>query len=243
MTDLGTFGGGTSGSASSVNAINDSGQVAGNYSVDGGVSQHGFLLTDGSVTELGSLGGTKTSVSGMNGSGWVVGSSYLSDNSTFHAFLYSNGMMQDLGTFDRNSGATDISSLGQVVGWSGNNSTARAILYYNGVMSDLGTLGGRSTSAFAINDLGQVVGTAIGLQDSHAFIYEGGVMADLNTLLPLGYSGWLLESASDINNDGWITGTALAPDGTEHGYILTPEPAMVLLLGLGGLALRKKRTR
>jgi hypothetical protein len=78
----------------------------------------------------------------------------------------------------------------------------------------------------------------------HGFLDVGGVMIDLNQFLPLN-SGWTIDAAYGINDSGDIVGT-----GTMNGqsYALelvarsalligTPEPATVLLAGLGFLAL------
>jgi probable HAF family extracellular repeat protein len=77
----------------------------------------------------------------------------------------------------------------------------------------------------AINDSGAVVGTCWSPQsyngDQHAFIYDKGVSTDLNDLLPPN-SGWMLEFAYGINNQGQIV-----CDGEYFGEpataVLTPE--------------------
>src|SRR5689334_18517830 len=51
--------------------------------------------------------------------------------------------------------ASDVNSLGQVVGVSGN----RAFLWQSGAMTDIGTLpGGNSARALGINERGEIVG-------------------------------------------------------------------------------------
>lgn len=94
--DLGVFGG----FDSEAIAINQSGQIAGNY-VSGDSSQlflhRGFLHTGGHLVDIGSLGGM-TFVRAINASGQITGSSDLSPGPprTRHAFLYSGGVMRDL---------------------------------------------------------------------------------------------------------------------------------------------------
>jgi probable HAF family extracellular repeat protein len=84
-------------------------------------------------------------------------------------------------------------------------------------MTDLGTLaGGEASEAYAINDHGVVVGASGG----RAFIYREGAMVDLNSLLPA-ESGWVLTTASGINDAGEIVGTGLY-DGVERGFVLIP---------------------
>ena len=44
-----------------------------------------------------------------------------------------------------------------------------------------------------------------------------------------------------INDDGWIVGYGINPDGDSHAYLLTPEPATLLLLGISAVMLKKRR--
>lgn len=152
-----------------------------------------------------------------------------------HAFLYANGTMNDLGTLGGNfSVAYGINASGQVVGNStiSGNSTRHAFLYTNGTMEDLGSLGGDS-SAVGINAGGEIVGWAdtAGDASEHAFLYSNGSMIDLNNLIAPD-SGWTLDDAAAINDNGWIVGVGYNPSGQGDAFLLTPipEPSTFALL-------------
>ena len=165
MTDLGTFGGPTSGAG----CVNDKGQVVGradNTSSD----IRAFLWENGVMSDLGTLGGELSSAIAINNQGQVVGVSTLSGETFIaHAFLWEGGLMTDLGTVpgDVHSFATDINSKGQVVGVSfDENGNFHGFLWQNGVLIDVDTLipdgsNLQVVAAYQINDRGQIVGTAV----------------------------------------------------------------------------------
>ena len=59
----------------------------------------------------------------------------------------------------------------------------------------------------------------------------------------LDLTGWTLEAAMAISDDGLtIVGYGENPDGYNEAWVATiPEPATLLLLGLGAMMLRRKR--
>jgi probable HAF family extracellular repeat protein len=169
-----------------------------------------------------------------------------------HAISLKSGIATDLGTLgggqdvvDYGSSASGVNDLGQIVGWSTTGpvsfelgSPVHAVLWTPSTgLRDLGTLSPDTSSAAAkINVFGQVVGTSgnalyfnlsIG-QDrpfeviGRPFIWsERNGMRDLNTLIR-GNSGWLLNSATDINVWGQIVGMGTL-NGQPHGFLLTPR--------------------
>ena len=154
--------------------------------------------------------------------------------------------MKDLG--DLGGGYSEgygINDMGQVVGKSGTRAgaTEHAFLYSDGVMQDLGTLGERMSIACGINNSGQITGASATVDGLvHAFLYSNGAMTDLNTLVDQG-SGWTLLMGNAINDSGQIVGYGTNPAGREEAFLLTPipEPATLLLLGLGGMLLRSRK--
>lgn len=226
MTGLGTLGG----SSSEAEGINDSGQVVGWANTPSG-GQDAFLYSGGKMTDLGGLANSTFSVANaINDQGQLVGYSSVGGQGSLahHAFLYSGGEMTDLGTLSGNqSAAFGINGAGQVVGeWSDGGTHDDAFLWDKGTMTDLGTLPGAThCAATSINDLGQLVGTASGISSnvggttvSHAFLDVNGVMTDLNSLLPAN-SRWVLNTATDINDNGQIVGMGTY-NGEVHGYLL-----------------------
>ena len=73
--------------------------------------------------------------------------------------------------------------------------------------------------------MGNVVGhTTIG-GAHNAFIwnqYTG--MLNLNAAIETDYPGWTLLEAYDINENGWIVGLGVSPDGAQQGFLLQPVP-------------------
>jgi probable HAF family extracellular repeat protein len=124
-----------------------------------------------------------------------------------------------------------INDSGQVVGEAqiAGNTAYHAFIYSRGKMYNLGILpGSSSTLPFAINNLGQIVGNAQIPGNNiatHAFLYSGGKIYDLNNLLVRG-SGWMLASATGINDRGEIVGYGFGPlPNGPHAFLLTPvEP-------------------
>lgn len=259
-TDLGTLGG----SNSVAFAINHEGQIAGNSDTTANNSQAATLWNGSSVTNLGTLGGSGASANSISDAGQVVGGSatttHYYDNGILHiinhATLWNGTAATDLGTVGgNNSSAMAINNAGQVAGWSdiSGNATYHATLWNGTSATDLGTLGTNSV-ATAINNLGEVVGYSSTLNNSavHAFLWNGTSMTDLNSLLDSATesAGWVLNSANDINDYGWIVGSAYnSITGANHAYLLSvtavPEAdtyaLMVAGFGLVSLVARRRQ--
>jgi probable HAF family extracellular repeat protein len=234
MSDLGTL---PSGMNSEGAAVNSSGQVTGWAEISNAEHtffyQHAFLYSDGAMQDLGTLPGGSTSFGTGISDGWGKGESkgvqvtgYSSTVSGYdHAFLYSGGNMQDLGTLlgGRSSMGYAINRSGEVTGTSDISvGDLHAFLYSRGAMQDLGTLPGLVNSfGQGVNDAGDVVGYCVNLFDQHAFLYKDRAIHDLQSMIPED-SGWVLEKANAINNDGQITGIGVH-NGATRAFLLTPS--------------------
>lgn len=231
--DLGSLAG-PSGSSFGA-AVNDNGDAVG-WTFRTTSGRHAFLYTNGTMYDLGTLPDQNVSTptvdmesqaSSINNDGDIVGWSRYSSNTTAqHAILISSGVMHDLGTLGgRSSSALDINDNGGIVGSSDVGLYFHAFFYENGAMQDLGTLPGRQTSiAVAINNFGQIIGNSYlnAFSGGSPFIYQSGTMYDLNDLInPL--SGWVLNSAMDINDAGQIVGVGMI-SGQSRAFLLTPVP-------------------
>jgi probable HAF family extracellular repeat protein len=196
-----------------------------------------------SWVDIGTLGGTTSQANGLNDSGEVVGWSLLPDKAK-HAFSWtSSGGMQDLSTFPGGGDASiafAVNNAGVIVGSADVSGAQQAFRTGGpgGTLLDLGQFlpNAASSAAYAINGLNEVVGTySTGAGGSFGFLYDGSTMIDLTTVVEQDsrYAGWVLNTATGINDLGQITGTVTI-SGQAHAYVLStvPEPSPLLLAGL-----------
>ena len=190
------------------NAISNTGQIVGENS-DNAPFSHATAWKDGVATDLGSLGGGPnvldyaSSANGINDQGQIVGWSTTAPISNWF------------------------------FGWCG--TATHAVLWSaRGGIRDLGTLPGDTLSAASnITFFGQIIGSSgntatcdFGVSPyevfGRPFIWTNRRgMQDLNTLISAN-SGWVLNSAVDINIWGQIIGQGTL-NGQPHGFLLTPK--------------------
>jgi probable HAF family extracellular repeat protein len=196
--------------------------------------------------DLGTLGGYPTSALGIGG-GQIVGSS-ITTNGQLHAFALGNGGLEDLGLLPNGdkSEAYDVSSDGTIVGHATTvlHNAKHTHAFRRGVfgMEDLDPNNStRSTYANAVSAGGSPVVGKIdygspGSVRAFRWTPERG-LEDLNNLLPAG-TGWVLSSANDINDAGWIIGNGLL-NGQGRAFLLVPKDPLPLIFvpGVSGSTL------
>lgn len=233
---------------SGAGGINNLGQITGWRTTEAGMTT-AFLLQDGVVIDLGSLGSRQYCFSGgaaINNLGHIVGDS-MTDDFEDHAFKWTkdNGMT-DLGTLPgrTESRAEDINDKNEVVGNSWRYECVEeecyAIDHYAFFWSEekgminLGMLPGWNYSqATAINNKGQIVGICE-KQDEEgiatewaAFIYsEDKGMVDFGEMIGETDISWV----TDINDSGQVTGMGYSPENfVPFAFLWTPPAKEVAI--------------
>ena len=238
ITDLGSLGGGVTHGL----AINASGQVTGDSFLSKQVQvpcpypqppnqkcfanlDHAFFWSNGTMTDLGTLGGNFSAGNAINLSGEVVGSAQITTGSS-HVFLWNGGKMTDLSTTALSglSGASvaGINDSGQIVGTDADGNTGHSQLFLdsNGTITQLPlpsfASASRATgcSATAINNNGMVLGGCDDASsDFHGVVWQNGTPTDLGTL------GGPQTEAAAINNNGQVTGFSQTSTDADHGFV------------------------
>lgn len=210
---------------SEVHGINDLGQAVGFSVVARQGLQSAFVWENGVMTDIGHANETafNSRAFDINNRGQVVGDVVMSTGAPAQAFSWEAGVFAYLQHAGDNtfSTAAAINENGQIAGWSGDDTHTVAVLWSADGVEQLGVLDGDTSSkALDINELGQVVGWSGSEEQPRAFFWDAGVMTDLNTLLAAD-SDWTLTEATDLDNQGTITGTGLK-NGERRAFQLRP---------------------
>ncbi len=155
-------------------AINDSGVIAGNYTISGNAWNQGYVYnpSTGVATGLGGLSNYGAIVRDINNAGQVVGISMASPSNMYHAFTYSSGTMTDIGTWGQSYvNELYINNTGKIAGTGINNDTGNQFGFISST---------NGTGAVNIGNLGSIDGnvwTAVrGMNDlasCRCFILDG----------------------------------------------------------------------
>ena len=193
-------------------------------------------------------GDSSGAATAINDHGQAVGISGECDQAqgrktAIHPVLWENSQVTDLGNGKLKAAwwntATAINQHGVVVGFlgdprdsTGNITHAFIWTRENGIRrlvpGDYGAGDTDNSAAYGINERGQVVGSYIAADgSSHGFLWESGMLTltDLNDLKLPGYAD-TLQQATDINDQGQITGRAVdSVSGERPAFLASPIPA------------------
>jgi probable HAF family extracellular repeat protein len=202
-------------------AINRIGRVVGDSRVFRGGLTHAFLWQPTAMRDLGDdLDGAMVSGAfGINNRDEVAGAM------GGRAFLIRAGVREDVGVLPGHatSVARAVNDIGQVAGDAFTAAgTPRAFTWDGGQLRDLGVLlGDAASEARAINIGGQIVGRsgATDFSRGRAVLWQDGLVLDLNSLHT--GAGWLLVSATAINDVGQIAGVGVR-NGQLRAFLLHP---------------------
>jgi len=186
---------------------------------------HAFVWSNGTMTDLGTLGGNFSAGNAINLSGEVVGSAQTSAGIS-DAFLWNGSKMIDLTTTALSGlsspSVAGINDSGQIAGTDalGNTGHSQLFLDSNGTVTQLPlpsfAAASRAVgcSATAINNSGVVLGWCDDANsDAHAVIWQNGTPTDLGTL------GGPQAEAAGINNLGQVVGFAQTSTDADHGFL------------------------
>ena len=205
------------GQQSKPTAINEAGVVVGESVLPKKQSSGAAMWQDGSLIDLGACCGG--GASGINNKGQIIGQIYDKD-SRYHAFLWNHGQIIMIGSPDEYTSPVAIDDLGRVVvqTFPGN------LLYEDGKLTSLTFSTKFPSQPRAMNNCGAIVGSFGPHSDAlRAFIWDkSNGFVDLNQRIAAG-TGWTLEVASGINNDGAIVGWGDYKKDEDAGFLLVPE--------------------
>jgi len=218
VTTLGTLGG----TSSSAVAINDKGQILGNWTAAGG-RQRGFLHDQGRQRDIGAVPGKLTRYTDINNAGYITATGDApSGPSSSRGYLRTpGGQFRDVGnlTFPDWPGVPTLNTAlalnkhNQVTGESGPftfpEQPLRAYTWRNGVMRDLGDFGWTPNGGVAINDKGQITGymsVPTGFRSRVAYLYSHGRLIDIDGRGPA--VAERSSAGAGINNYGHVVGSS-----------------------------------
>jgi probable HAF family extracellular repeat protein len=237
--DLGLLPGDASNVATGINAA---GTIVGNSFPASRATSQAFVFANGAMRTIPALRALPnfrgSNATAINDAGTVVGSVghgtgvFLTETSSYAVSGSQVTLFANVHGTGGNSQATAINAQGIVAGYESTfgfsfNAPLHAYTYAlaTGVFTDLGTLYPNDefadSFALAINAGGIAVGYSVGSHTNttpHAVVFTHGKVTDLNSLLPA-TSGWVLETATGIDDLGNIVGNGLH-GMVERGFIL-----------------------
>ena len=196
-------------------AINQSGDIVGDYFIGQSVVQHGFLKTSKGYVTIDfppSVNAANTKLTGINSEGDIVG------NGSQGGFLYDQGRFTTI-RVPRDAGFTllnGINATDEMVGTTTDFAGIGGFLYSRGGFSQVAFPGIFNTTPVAINDSGTIVGIieCDGGGCGEGFLFKGGTYTKIDV------PGAVESFAQGINNHGHVSGWYSKSDQSVHGFVL-----------------------
>jgi probable HAF family extracellular repeat protein len=201
---------------------------------EAGETTRGFLWTPiRGKQALPALGGTDGYAFGLSATGTCVSGSAETEAGENHAFVYlvAENKIVDLGAGGGSSSvAMGVNEKGDACGSvvktdaaTGQSWEKPVTWVCGGMKMELGTLAGEEGLALGINGRGDVVGWSLNGENRSVAVRwtTAGQPVDLNALMIPAGSGWVLETANGIDEQGNITGVGLI-HGEKKQFQLVP---------------------
>jgi uncharacterized membrane protein len=234
--------------------INDSGQIAGEFTFSSLNRRQGFLLSSGTFTSITFPGSSFTRAIGLNRYGDIVGDYILpgSGDSNEHGYLLRGGVFTSISFPNADATlAQGINASGDIVGTYKDKLGKHGFLLHGGTFTSIDFPGADSyTEAWKINDNGEIVGRYEGGDGKyHVYTLSNGSfnsVPDVPGAVQVAPGGF--SEAGGVNNFGDLvsnyasaTPYNLGSTGNLHGFLLSggvyteidfPNAAWTLAFGI-----------
>jgi uncharacterized membrane protein len=236
--------------------INDSGQIAGEYTFSTVSRRQGFLLSNGSFTSITFPGASFTRAIGINRYGDIVGDYILagSGDSNEHGYLLRGGVFTSISFPNADATiAQGINAKGDIVGTYKDKHGTHGFLMHGGTFTSIDFPGADSyTQAWKINDNGDIVGRYEGGDSKyHVYILSNGSFSSVPDvpgavqIAPDNFSeaGGINNFDDLVSNYASSTPYNFGSTGNLHGFLLSggqyttidfPNTAWTLAFGING---------